>query len=421
MISHISNQEPLSKTGTKDLALVKSSFAGGTSNNEDYQQVLTSLAGEQPASEQDLITTTAKLKLDNEHQQELLASVSEQEVTDADSNVLALNTLSTQPSVAQFSVQTNAQIKQQQVIHGQLPGDALQPDEQASLSTLQATANAPAQLKSDSGKLPLLLSQALYPQQINHLPINKQQLNNQLPSIQDATGKDGATSRHFSRLALSASSLDSDQLNQSRLVNLSNSELRSAKVIDAISGHALAAEKPALVSAGRVLVDATGARIETALLDAPLSERGQNHTARYEWSAVKLDVQQQNWSKQLVNVLQDRIQMQASQQIKQVNIRLDPADLGRLDINIRTDGERMSVTLLANNSALRDALLESSERLGAGLAQQFGSEVDVNVSDDSLAEQLKESDEQVALSIDEDKASQTLTSSTSSAWLNTLA
>ncbi|WP_440875214.1 flagellar hook-length control protein FliK [Thalassotalea sp. PLHSN55] len=182
-----------------------------------------------------------------------------------------------------------------------------------------------------------------------------------------------------------------------------------------------AADIAQLSTHSRTFIEPVTSRSEHALTDFSFSERVQTHTGRYEWSAVKLEAQQQNWSKQLVTVLQDRIQMQASQQIKQVNIRLDPPDLGRLEVNIRTEGDRMLVNLSANNSAVRDALLDSSSRLGAGLEQQFSGGVDVNVSDDSLPEQLKESEEEVALSNYQESHHQSAESSTSTGWLNTFA
>ncbi len=170
-------------------------------------------------------------------------------------------------------------------------------------------------------------------------------------------------------------------------------------------------------------LDVASLRVEQQVGDVAPVDRllAQPTPAKYEWSMVKLDSQQQNWSRQLCNVLQDRIEMQINQHIKQAKIRLDPPELGRLDLTVRFDGDRLSVVVNSSNASVREALQESLANLKGGLADQFGAGVDVNVGGDSLPKQFKESENSVALhSVEEQEMIEHLPAQMSG-WLNALA
>ena len=152
-------------------------------------------------------------------------------------------------------------------------------------------------------------------------------------------------------------------------------------------------------------VDVASLRIEQQIADINSPERlmTQATQGRHEWSAVKMENQQNAWSKQLFNVLQDRIEMQVHQNIKQANIRLDPPDLGRLDLSVRMDGDRLTVMINTSNSAIREALQASLQQLRSELSNQFGAGVDVNVGGGSGEKEFKESEHNVALSSSEEQ------------------
>ena len=71
--------------------------------------------------------------------------------------------------------------------------------------------------------------------------------------------------------------------------------------------------------------------------------------------------------------------MQVNQQVKQAHIRLDPPELGKLDLTVRVEGERVTVQLNAAHPAVREALIQSTERLRMALAPHHSGGVDVNV------------------------------------------
>ena len=100
---------------------------------------------------------------------------------------------------------------------------------------------------------------------------------------------------------------------------------------------------------------------------------------RAVWANVQMDASQGKWGEQMLQVLQDRVTLQATQNLQEARIRLDPPDLGKLDLVVRVDGERLNVQINANHAAVRDALVQVSERLRAELQQQQFVHVDVNV------------------------------------------
>ncbi|WP_318440646.1 flagellar hook-length control protein FliK [Photobacterium leiognathi] len=100
---------------------------------------------------------------------------------------------------------------------------------------------------------------------------------------------------------------------------------------------------------------------------------------RANWAPISIDPQSPQWGEKMINILQDRVSLQATQNMQEARIRLDPPDLGKLDLIVKMEGDKLNVQISANNSAVRDALSQVSERLRHDLQQQFMS-VNVNIS-----------------------------------------
>ncbi|KLN66204.1 hypothetical protein ZX61_04830 [Vibrio sp. VPAP30] len=98
-----------------------------------------------------------------------------------------------------------------------------------------------------------------------------------------------------------------------------------------------------------------------------------------EWAAVKVDTHAGKWGEQMMQVLHDRVSLQAQQSMQEAKIRLDPPELGKLDLLVRVEGDRLSVQINANATATREALMQVSDRLRAELQNQNFVHVDVNV------------------------------------------
>ncbi|AUZ76888.1 flagellar hook-length control protein FliK [Aeromonas hydrophila] len=102
-------------------------------------------------------------------------------------------------------------------------------------------------------------------------------------------------------------------------------------------------------------------------------------SAEYQWAPVKLADNPAQWGQQLMDVLKDKVELQVNQQIKQAHIRLDPPELGRLELTVRLEGDRLNVQLNVTNPAVREALIQSMERLRMSLAPHHAGGVEVNV------------------------------------------
>lgn len=167
------------------------------------------------------------------------------------------------------------------------------------------------------------------------------------------------------------------------------------------------------------------AAIGTATHSNPTSPLAATQAQGAEWAAVRVDTSSGRWGEQMMQVLQDRVTLQAQQNLQEAKIRLDPPELGKLDLLVRVEGDRLSVQINANTAATREALMQVSERLRTELQEQNFVHVDVNVGSDQGQERQAHDGAQEEANIfaaRETKAFQTHTTTNySEHWLNTQA
>ncbi|MBY8157658.1 flagellar hook-length control protein FliK [Vibrio fluvialis] len=141
-----------------------------------------------------------------------------------------------------------------------------------------------------------------------------------------------------------------------------------------------------------------------------------------EWASVRIDTQAGKWGEQMLQVLHDRVTLQAQQNLQEAKIRLDPPDLGKLDLVVRVEGDRLSVQINANAAATREALMQVSDRLRAELQSQNFVHVDVNVGSDQSSQRQSSSQDDAAASTifaARDTGDEPFISSLSEHWLST--
>jgi flagellar hook-length control protein FliK len=115
-------------------------------------------------------------------------------------------------------------------------------------------------------------------------------------------------------------------------------------------------------------------------------------TAAREAAAVPqqpLSMSQNGWSEAVV----ERVMWLSSQNLKSAEIQLDPAELGRLEVRISLNQEQTQVSFASPHAGVRDALEGQLQRLRDMFNQQGMNLVDVNVSDQSLARDDRQTDE----------------------------
>ncbi|WP_114786888.1 flagellar hook-length control protein FliK [Vibrio tetraodonis] len=140
-----------------------------------------------------------------------------------------------------------------------------------------------------------------------------------------------------------------------------------------------------------------------------------------QWAAIKVDTNSAKWGEQMIQVLHDRVSVQAQQNMQQAQIRLDPPDLGKMDLLVRVEGDKLSVQINASTTATREALMQVSDRLRAELQNHNFLHVDVNVgSGDTPRDSSNHPNEQQAMIIDSNEHSDhQLSLSPSEHWLST--
>ncbi|MBY5991966.1 flagellar hook-length control protein FliK [Ferrimonas balearica] len=99
----------------------------------------------------------------------------------------------------------------------------------------------------------------------------------------------------------------------------------------------------------------------------------------HQWGPMSLPSEHQHWAREMLSPLRDQLRFQFEQQIKSAELRLDPPELGRIELNVRMEGERLVVQLNAANPTVREALQSGAERLRDELGQHHGGSVDVEV------------------------------------------
>ncbi len=139
---------------------------------------------------------------------------------------------------------------------------------------------------------------------------------------------------------------------------------------------------------GRSDVDATDLSKTSAV--AQLQQQGQSALSARPVTAplqsLGVPMGQPGWSEAVVN----KVMWMSSQNLQSVEIQLDPAELGPLEIKIQTRGQEHQVQFVSQNAGVRDALEGQMFRLREMFTQQGVGQLDVNVSDGSSGQRQQD-------------------------------
>ncbi|WP_122672291.1 flagellar hook-length control protein FliK [Pseudomonas viridiflava] len=106
-----------------------------------------------------------------------------------------------------------------------------------------------------------------------------------------------------------------------------------------------------------------------------------------------LAMHQSGWTEGVV----DRVMYLSSQNLKSAEIKLEPAELGRLDIRVNmAPDQQTQVTFMSAHVGVREALESQMSRLRDSFTQQGLGQVDVNVSDQSQQQAQQQAQEQAS-------------------------
>lgn len=127
-------------------------------------------------------------------------------------------------------------------------------------------------------------------------------------------------------------------------------------------------------------------------------------------TTVKLDPEPSRWAQQLQSALGERLQVQVKDQIQHATIRLDPPEMGKIDIAVQIENGRVQVTINASQGEVYRALQQVSNDLRQSLTEQNFVQVNVQVSSQNgqregqqqSAPQKQQQDVMAAVSIEAD-------------------
>ena len=97
-------------------------------------------------------------------------------------------------------------------------------------------------------------------------------------------------------------------------------------------------------------------------------------------ATLKLDPESSRWTQQLQSALGERLQVQVKDQIQHATIRLDPPEMGKIDIAVQIENGRVQVTINASQGEVYRALQQVSNDLRQSLTEQNFVQVNVQVS-----------------------------------------
>ena len=197
---------------------------------------------------------------------------------------------------------------------------------------------------------------------------------------------DGAQAMHVASLASVRKEGDSESKPPVFALDKSQSLFSKEQVFDEQQLRFSKAQPPAPLHAGvqtavSALVEmlpGTEVPVPAVLLSGsaagsePVLERG-----------LKLAAPQARWGEQMLHALRETVEVQVQQRFQQATIRLDPPELGSLEIFISHESGRLSVHISAAQTDVARLLVSTSDRLRQELVEQNNLQVQVQVSSDS--------------------------------------
>ena len=116
-------------------------------------------------------------------------------------------------------------------------------------------------------------------------------------------------------------------------------------------------------------------------------DRGQATPLQAADRALKLQAPEAKWGEQMLHALRENVDLQIQQKIQSATIRLDPPELGSMEILLSHESGRLNVHLSAANADVARLLQQTSERLRHELVGQHFVQVNVQVGADSGGQQ----------------------------------
>lgn len=149
------------------------------------------------------------------------------------------------------------------------------------------------------------------------------------------------------------------------------------------------------------LIDVTVTRDTSLSVDPQLANNAQlnrSEIASLQFKAVvDRSLSAQEMGERLSSTIADKVSIQVNAKTPTATIRLDPPDLGKIDLVVKLDHDKLNIQINASSGATRESIQMTSDRLRAELVEQNFLHVEVSISGEN--QQASERNEMV---VDED-------------------
>lgn len=177
-----------------------------------------------------------------------------------------------------------------------------------------------------------------------------------------------------------------------------------ASLLGADGNTAASANIPATTHASLAIVSPATAvlgdsSINNSQLIAPTIVNSASDTSvqRSPQSQLTLHAPEAKWGEQLLHALRDNVQVQIQQKIQNATIRLDPPELGSLEIYLSHESGRLTVNISASQADVARLIQTTSDRLRQELAGPQFTHVNVQTSADGQSGQQQSRERQRSL------------------------
>lgn len=208
----------------------------------------------------------------------------------------------------------------------------------------------------------------------------------------DSTNQSPVTDKFFDAAAKAAShqstvnSMSAGDLRTADVSNAASSALNSTanstvNSTAAINSSAInAAQNAVLQTVAAMSESNTGDAISSGVTPVALTTHGAESAQRSVQSHLSLHAPEAKWGEQLLHALRDNVQVQIQQKIQNATIRLDPPELGSLEIYLSHESGRLQVQITASHADVARLIQHTSDRLRQELSGPQFTHVNIQTS-----------------------------------------
>lgn len=170
-------------------------------------------------------------------------------------------------------------------------------------------------------------------------------------------------------------------------VDESNTATRTAAAISS------SAASIAHLAATAISETTTSESISSGIASATLTTSGVD-AQRSVQSQLSLHAPEAKWGEQLLHALRDNVQVQIQQKIQNATIRLDPPELGSLEIYLSHESGRLQVQITASQADVARLIQSTSDRLRHELSGPQFTQVNIQTSTEGQSGQQQSRERQ---------------------------